>query len=480
MNVGLLTLALTVGQPVAPAVPPPALPASPFLFVTVALPDGGKVTWFPTLRDEQTTSAPVGLRPGYPYRFRISDVGPRGVTLYPSIEVRGSLVPRAGLPDVSKHPVPIAFTPDDIGRALEGRLVTKVYFLENPETALPVAGRPGEALEGPAETVEQAIDQARRRGRPMLVVRLGERPATAEELAAENVPGTILFPGAKTLPVPPVPPLLPFQGIIVYDPIIGAKGAGEECLKDGGDTGPRAAPGPLPGTIGGLDPTDTVMQYTTKSGTRTTPSNPVCICVPRFAALRVEAGPVGHQQVHAPQELIQVHTPLRMGFTTLPGEVVGREQLRAMIGSLRASGIESRTLPAALELWSGRPSGLASIQGTAVVAQARGPEEITAFPGCTSLMIQKSIDPANPERIGEEVTVRLRFSNPTTEEMTDVVVADSLTTRLEYIPGSAKASRPATFVATPNAAGSVVLRWAIDGKLMPGESGTITFRVRIK
>ena len=54
MNVGLLTLALTVGQPIAPAVPPPALPPAPFLFVTVSLPEGGKVTWYPTLRDEQT------------------------------------------------------------------------------------------------------------------------------------------------------------------------------------------------------------------------------------------------------------------------------------------------------------------------------------------------------------------------------------------------------------------------------------------
>jgi uncharacterized repeat protein (TIGR01451 family) len=116
----------------------------------------------------------------------------------------------------------------------------------------------------------------------------------------------------------------------------------------------------------------------------------------------------------------------------------------------------------------------------AVVAQARGPEEITAFPGCTSLMIKKWIDPANPDRIGQEVTVHLKYTNPTTEEMTDVVVADSLTTRLEYIEGSAKSSRPATFVASPNEAGSMALRWAIDGKLMPGESGTITFKVRIK
>ena len=79
------------------------------------------------------------------------------------------------------------------------------------------------------------------------------------------------------------------------------------------------------------------------------------------------------------------------------------------------------------------------------------------------------------------VTVTLKFSNPTTETMTDVIViADSLTARLEYVDGTAKSSRAATFTAKNNEAGSVVLRWVIDGKLAPGESGIITFKARIK
>jgi hypothetical protein len=480
MNVGLLTLALTVGQPIEPAVPPPALPPAPFLFVTVNLPEGGKVTWFPTLRDENTTAGPVGLRPGYPYRFMISDLDRRGTRLFPSIEVRGALVPRAELRDVSKHPVPIAFTGDDIARALDGHMITKVYFLEDPEKAVAVTGKAGEALEAPAESEEQAIDDARHRGRPMLIVRVGERPATKEELAAENVPGTILFPGARVMPIPPVPPLLPFNGIPIYDPIIGAKGASEECIKDGGDVGPRAAPGPGPAGIGGLDPTVTIMRYSTRFGDRTAASNRVCICVPRFGAMRVDMGPVGHQQVLSPEIYTQLNGPKRLTVYQKPEEIVGKEQLRGLIGSYRASMIETRVAPAALDLWSGRPSGLASVQGTAVIAQARGPEEITAFPGCTTLMIQKWVDPPNADHIGQEVTIHLKFQNPTLEEMTDVVIADSLSTRLEYIAGSQKSSRPATFVATPNAAKSLMLRWAIDGNLKPGETGTITFKVRIK
>ena len=117
MNMGLLTLAMTIGQPVMPAVPPPALPADPFLFVTVTTPAGAKVTWQPHAADAATTNGPVGLRPGYPYRFQVSDIaGAKGTNLYPSIEVRGSLVPRPGLPDVSKHPVPILLSDHDIAQ----------------------------------------------------------------------------------------------------------------------------------------------------------------------------------------------------------------------------------------------------------------------------------------------------------------------------------------------------------------------------
>src|SRR5262249_36345656 len=255
MNAGLLSLALLVGQPVHPAVPPPALPASPFLFVTVSAPPGSQVTWYPMTDQATNTDKAVGLRPGYPYRFQLSDVpGPRGTVLFPSIEARGSLVPRPGL-DVLKHPVPILFTERDIDRALDGRLVTKVYYLEDPDQAVPVAGTPGEALESAAVSEDDAIKEARARGRVMLLVRLGGRPYPREDLACETARGTFLPRPPRPPPTPAAPPRLPFAGVIVYDPIIGAKGAGEECLKDGGDTGPRLGPGPY-GTIGGLNPSD--------------------------------------------------------------------------------------------------------------------------------------------------------------------------------------------------------------------------------
>jgi len=479
MNITLLTLAMTVGQPIESAVPPPALPASQFLFVTVTAPGAAKITWQPHTAQATETPGPVGLRPGYPYRFQISNLPGAGNTvLFPSIEVRGSLVPRPGLNDVSKHPVPVTLTEHDLARVLEGRLVTKVYYLEDPEQAAPVSGVAGEPLEGTAESEEEAIKEARRRGRPMLIFRVGERPYTKEELAIENVEGTLLLPGVRKLPVPARPPLFPFEGIIVYDPIIGARGAGEECLKDGGDIGPRVGPN-RDGDIGGLNPSDTAILFTTRLGTKAVASNRVCICVPRFAAARVESGPAGHHAIQAPEAHHRIRQPASLTWMVAPEETRGIEQIKALIGSKRASAMEMRQGPSALDYWSGKPLGLSSIKGVAALAQVRGPEEITAFPNCT-LILQKSIDPPHPEKIGDVVTVTLRYVNPTTEVMTDVIIADSLTTRLEYVEGSARSSRAATFTATPNEGRSTTLRWAIDGQLKPGESGTITFQVKIR
>jgi uncharacterized repeat protein (TIGR01451 family) len=481
MNIGLLSLAIAVGQPTAwpPGHSgPPIVPAAPFLFVTVSAPGDSKVTWQPMSSEATVTNGPVGLRPGYFHRFQVSDIpDTKSALLYPSIEVRGTLIPRRHL-DVTKHPVPITLTDRDIDQVLDGRLVTKVYYLEDPDQAVPVQGRPGEALEATALTEEAAIKEARLRGRPMLIVRVGERPFTKDELARENVPGTILFPGSRTVPIPAAPPVFHFGAVPLFDPLHGPKAAAEECLRDGSDVGPILGEGPGR-TIGGLDPTDTAMMFTTRLGTQVIHSNRICICVPRFAAARVDVGPHHHHVIRAPQghHLIKPTAALDVRMTT--GVITGGEHLAGIIGSLRASGIQSHVGPVALVDLRGRPLGLSNVRGTAVVAQVRGPEEITSYCGCT-LLLEKSIDPTHPEKIGDVVTVTLKFTNPTTETMSDIVIADSLTPRLEYIEGSAKSDRATTFTTVPNGVGSVVLRWAVDGKLMPGEIGKITFRVRIR
>jgi hypothetical protein len=220
------------------------------------------------------------------------------------------------------------------------------------------------------------------------------------------------------------------------------------------------------------------MIYTTKRGTRVVASNRVGICVPRFNAVRVDAGAAGHHTIRAPEAVHSIQPVAALQVRTLVGEVYGPKHLAGLIGTQRASAIESWNGPAVLRQWSGRPAGLSAVKGVAVAAQARGPEEITAYRG-KGLMLEKSIDP-HPEKIGDVTTVTLRYTNPTTEVMTGVLISDNLTPRLEYIEGSAKSDRAATFTAVDNGVGSLMLQWSIDGQIKPGESGKITFQVRIR
>ena len=82
--------------------------------------------------------------------------------------------------------------------------------------------------------------------------------------------------------------------------------------------------------------------------------------------------------------------------------------------------------------------------------------------------------------VGDVVTFTLKYTNSGGRPITNIVVSDSLTTRFEYVPGTAKTDRAAIFTTQPNEAGSQVLRWEIPGSLQPRESGIVTFQVRVR
>src|SRR5206468_1083424 len=73
----------------------------------------------------------------------------------------------------------------------------------------------------------------------------------------------------------------------------------EECIHDGGDANHNAGIG-ADGRLYGLEPEDAVAEYTDARGRRrVSPSNRVCLCVPRFAVLRTETPPAGYDTVLA-------------------------------------------------------------------------------------------------------------------------------------------------------------------------------------
>src|SRR5262249_21666891 len=147
-------------------------------------PEGVRVTAYPGTSLARSYNAPtvMGLRPGYIYRFELTNLPYNpGKVLYPEVEVRGVLVPRAGMKYMD-YPIPLVFSLADIDRVMQGAVITKVIYLEDPEKAIPTEVLPDHPVETPDDTERQAIRSAGENGRLMAIVRLGDRKPSHEEL----------------------------------------------------------------------------------------------------------------------------------------------------------------------------------------------------------------------------------------------------------------------------------------------------------
>lgn len=83
-------------------------------------------------------------------------------------------------------------------------------------------------------------------------------------------------------------------------------------------------------------------------------------------------------------------------------------------------------------------------------------------------------------RAGEKVQFTIRFDNLSSKRIGNVTLIDNLTTRLEYIVGSAECSLPAKLVTSRNDVGSKTLRWEITQPLPASEGGVIRFECRVR
>jgi uncharacterized repeat protein (TIGR01451 family) len=544
----LLGLALLAGPAVAQcppgacAIAPPPVPAhpphppatrgpSPLLYVRFSGAPGLRVTFYQGRQPPRTYDAPavVGVRPGYTYRVQLGNLPNHpGVSLFPTLEVYGSLHlgPKH---NAGQFPLPLPLTEMDIASALAGNLVTKVIYLEDPDRAIPTATQPGELLETQVLHERDLMREARARGRPIAIYRLGGRVPTLDELTGLNVPGTILLPGERVVPPAALRPCLP----------IWCGPAEEECLRDGGDRGERVGYD-AQGRLRGLDPEDAVGEYTDCHGRRRIVcSTRVCICVPRFAAMRYET-PLGRYDTVVAvvdarglkrQEQVEKRTPsieallyerlkgfrgrLRPGINealVASGQLVGLKVLRAEhidLGVVELLGtkevktltevqkVELRKCLALTRELSATKHALENVQvvGTGISARyTAGPEVVRATATTRDLTVCCNECPCPPDKplvlvkcadrscakVGDVITFSLRYSNHGGKPMTDVAVTDSLSGRLEYVPDSAQTDREAVFTIQENEAGSVILRWEIGGVLQPGETGRIRFKVKVR
>lgn len=456
---------------------PPLGPPAPLLAVKVLAPAGASVTFLPGTPAARSFPAPVtvGLRPGYPYRFALGNLAGRpGQTLYPTLEVRGSIVPRAGM-NYMDYFAPVLVTPGDIEKAFAGGVVAKVIYLEDPTKALPQATTPDQPIEVGDASPEAAIKAAIENGRLVAILRLGDRAPDANELAGGTVANTVLLPGEQALAAPAAPPVFGWCGQMLYDPILGPRPATEECLTDGGDKLAPLGVGPL-GRVGGLDPTDVAASYTVNGKRRVTTSNEVCVCAPRFVIRRADLAIGGLHSRAGLDGIGQVDMRQVASMNAVPMAVGQREKAVVNVSRLRP-GIIIEAGGVAQFLGLQRPQMTATRAGLQVIASTLEVEEITSM---GDLTVTKSVEPAGPVKPGDEVTFTLRYRNGLHDPVSDLVLSDSLSGRLEYVPGSAQSDRPMTVTTLGNAAGSVEVRFEIPGPVPPGGSGVVKFRAKVR
>lgn len=526
---------------------------SPLLYVKLLGPEGMHMTVYQgraPARDLPASDV-IGVRPGYIYRIELNNMTRYpGVSLFPTLEVRGSLMLPSRI-NPRDFPAPIVVTDEDIRAVAEGSMITKVVYIEHPERSVPAVQQLDQPLEVTLDARANLEEEADERGRVMLIFRLGQKLFTREEMAAQSIPGTVLLPGDSAMSLPPVGPMIPWASWQWYDPKLGPAPFEEECIHNGGvttSTGrwplgspPGMRPGLDPsGEVRGLQPENAVAVYSDSRGARhMTHSNRVCLCVPRFAIFRKELKLIAHnhavgvtdaQRVLAQQQMSRRTPSLQAYQYDHLLAVKGRERATStfvveglapitQIQVLNASELEIgparllgtnrvnqltdvertllyRQMQFALDI--NAESGVTEVrqaEGTAVVGRVDdGPEVIRATAQTRDFSCLCGEAPLPPDRPmtlckwadrhsakpGDVVTFYLKYTNHSGRAISDVAVMDSLSPRLEYIPGTSKADRDAVFTTQPNEADSLQLRWEITGKVQPGQSGVVSFQARVR
>jgi uncharacterized repeat protein (TIGR01451 family) len=250
----------------------------------------------------------------------------------------------------------------------------------------------------------------------------------------------------------------------------------------------------------------------------------VCIYAPRFGVVRRvvnlmsherlefvgafldEMVPVKAQEENDPRELIQRHAvavnlgPQRASLLRerqQPGEFVRLEGLVDVKSTLapyadlcvvRTGVFENKEKPwlaTAIDsaiTWTGDQAAQVVLDNRQAVALVRPQQPGVVYelgePHLPKLRLIKLASTGNAQP-GQIVEFTLRFDNVGDVEIGNVTILDNLTTRLEYVEGTAKSSVAADFSTQPNEHGSKVLRWEIQEPLQPGDGGILQFQCKV-
>ncbi|MDE2507005.1 MAG: DUF11 domain-containing protein [Planctomycetota bacterium] len=480
----------------------------------------------------------AGLKVGVGYRLRLSNLPDRpGAELWPVVEVVGHLHRPEGI-DALKYPIRVTFSQLDIDEALDqGRLVTHVVYLEDPETALPISLPKTEIPTATVSAAEDPLRVAAALGRVMAIARIGARKPSADELAAAEHGLPVLWAAPADLWSGSRP--CPFStpgGARCGLPCGPCEGTApppgkpwmpkDEFLCDGGDHG-RAAGFAGDGGLTGIDPRDAVVQFTFPDRkTRVLPTNTVCIYAPRCALVRASVGSIEALAVQgtttervAVRDVSHQIKQSTKRFTQNQAAEIDR-------GRARAAGTRSRSYVGATsdqrvagayenganirgyvetvgsEMSKGRQKlggvntrlrldGIKTAEAAVLtgIVEGAGEAVMTWTPRVTvgvetppdrpGLSVIKTVSASEAEP-GDVVTYTIRYRNMGNTAIRGVSIVDSLLPRLGYVPGSTKGPKGTTFTMGENRVGSTELRWQIPGTVKAGTEGEVSFQATVR
>lgn len=158
------------------------------VFAKVLLPHAARITLFSPAATPHRFAAPAifGMRSRHRYAFVLDQLEDApGKNFYGTIEVlRGLRLPKDK--KGSEVPVPVRFSDEDISRLARGHMITKIMVLENAETALAEPSSADEPVRYEAALGTDPVAMAKSLGKPILVVRVGNREPEASELAVAS------------------------------------------------------------------------------------------------------------------------------------------------------------------------------------------------------------------------------------------------------------------------------------------------------
>lgn len=366
-------------------------------------------------------------------------------------------------------------------------------------------------------------------------VKPGSVPLPAPPSYAKIIPGRSAKP-VKSAALPALPrehehaaacaPPIPYGVVSPWAPP-GLKGPypQDEYLHDGGDAQEPVSVSPE-WRVQGLNVEDTVAHYDTLDGrTLVEQSNCTYVYAPRFSSVRTVAGVVAAEFTDAPTKIVERERPTLYDERARVGTKLEQQQPFGRVANVKPSnyrreqgvnftsvallphnyqqsllafenlsvirtgtmvGSEKARLAERSEaaiIWS-KDDGVKVLLNKQQAVTLQGEQRAQAIfvvKGPTDARLRICKIASSPAAApGETIDFTIRYDNIGDSTVGNIVILDSLTTRLQYVVDSAQSSRAAYFNATDNPAESLELRWEIDEELKPGEGGIVRFKCIVR